>query len=162
MFEIDGDDILFRGVKVGHLSGGWPTLQDQARGWIEGRVEDYVHEDDVCEQVEQARKEGYEDGKTDAEDSAARDIEAAEERGYHDGQERGFAEGRGEGYQAALVDIPHAADVARINLLLASCNKAYALLNTALRQKKAKDCRDSARAALLELADAARKYSHDA
>ena len=157
MFEIDGDDILFRGVKVGHLSGGWPTLQDEAQSWLKGTIDGFIEEGEHVKLV----KEGYKNGEADERLRQKRSIDEAERRADKEGYERGLAEGRERGYAAAIVDIPHAADVLRINLLLASCNKVYSLLSRALRQRKAKECRDDTRTALLELSEAARSYNSD-
>lgn len=160
MFNVYGDDIVLESVKIGELKGGWPGLRDRAVSYLEGTFEGYVSEDDHCAEVEKAREEGYKDGEIDASESHDRELDEAEAKGDREGFKRGVQEGREAGYKVALVDIPHAADAERINLLLASCNKVHALLALSLRQP-AKEAKQNVRTAYMELQEAARRYARD-
>jgi hypothetical protein len=154
MFSVYGDDIVLENVTVGKLTGGWPTLRQRAIDTLEGTLEGWV------------REEGYKEGELDASEGRDRDIDAAESQGLRDGFKQGIEHAKEEARKQALVECAHAVDVERIALLLASCNKTYAILSAALAKNKPKsnltEMRNAARQALMELRDAAVARNKDA
>lgn len=158
MFDVHGDDIILENVKVGELTGGWPTLRDRAIDYLEGTFEGYVSEADHTAQIEEASDKAYKDGEADQKLRGIIEIDAAAKSGFSQGKIAGIK----EGWNSALKESARAADTERVALLLASCNKVYALLAQGLGKNKPKikitEARDTMRACLLELQEAARVY----
>lgn len=158
MFNVYGDDIILEHVKIGELKGGWPGLRARAIDYLEGTIDGYVSEDDHCTQIEEEREEAYKQGEADQKLRMQKQHDAACSEAFNSGHSVGKSAGIKEGWAGALKESAHAAETERVALLLASCNKVYALLGAGLRERKAGDARDKMRAALLELSNAAKEY----
>ncbi|WP_439392567.1 hypothetical protein ACRQ5Q_24390 [Bradyrhizobium sp. PMVTL-01] len=94
MFDVYGDEIVFEGYTVAHLS---PQLSLAMRAKVADAYDDRITEEDAEQREEEARKEGYEDGLEEGKDEGRRDAEnefnreldakvkEASERGFEDG-----------------------------------------------------------------------------
>ena len=117
---VDGNEILFDGIKVGELAGGWPTLRDRLLEVIDGAEPDMFTERDHLKAVEEARQEGIEEGKTDAAEEVDERFETRKDEIY----EQGWTHGRA----SAIVDMKRGQDAVRVDALLTAVSEAHDLL----------------------------------
>lgn len=117
MIDVIGDDILCDGIRVGVLNSGWPTLRDRARDALDGATPDHISENDHCKGIEEARSEGFEDGKERAKEDLQKEFKAKESEIY----EEGFEAGRLQ----ALSDASKANDANRVAALLRAVSEAH-------------------------------------
>ena len=141
MLEILHDEIMFDGVTVGKLVGGWPTLRDRVVDIIDGAEEGWISESDHVKAIEEAGEAAIEEGKELAREEAESKIESELGEKYEEGFEHGRA--------AAILDMKRGQDVARVEALLLAVSEAHDLLFAAVRKRyptaKLGELKDAAR-----------------
>jgi hypothetical protein len=144
--DVYGDDIVLDGTLVARFVGVWPTLRDLAQALIEGAELGAVSEADHCEAVDDARREGYEEGKSEALDAAKEELCSNRDKIFNEGYDAGRA--------AALADMERAQDVKRVGDLVHAVSVAHdSLFQIVAQRYPAAKLGDLKRQAISSLSD---------
>lgn len=130
-FDISGDKIIFDGYPIAQFTDApWLGLRIEVENLLTSLpdLDAMVTEEEHAAAIDAARDEAKEEAKADLEEAHETALERATEEGREAGHEAGFREGRTD----ALGASGKAADVFRVDALLAALETAENLLRAPL------------------------------
>jgi len=130
-FDIHGDKIIYQGNAIGTLHNGpWIGLRIECENLLRSLpdLDSMVTEDEHAKAIGEAVVEAEEAIKDELNEKHEKDIEIATDKAREEAREAGFNEGRADALEATQ----KAADVFRVDALLAALADAESLLRAPL------------------------------
>ena len=126
MLELYGTELVFDGVTIGKLTGGWPTRRERVEAMLDGLSPDWVDSDAHSKECD----ERYDNGRDDGIEEGRKEMEGETKQKVSDAYDEGFDAGRAD----ALVDMERAGDAVRLDALIRAVSEAHDALFKVVHQ----------------------------